>query len=649
MKNIENNIRISVDAWPPNDQYYSYQNQFYNTTYNINIPRAWNFTAGNSEIKVGIVDHGIDYTHPDLGNGFGAGYRVRGGWDYKDNDGIPLPGYPNEAHATPIAGMIGALNWNNIGIIGIAGGASSQVESGCQIFSFRVTDEQDSENGQKGIEPALVAEAVLEASTDPALNDGFGYGVNVINCSFGGISPNYWDWSSLSSQSYYSSFVWAYLNNVVVTTSRGNSGNTQSQYPANFSNGDVLISVSGVNNDGAINSGSSYGDGVTIAAPWTLNYTTANGGTYQSFSGTSNSSPMVAGVAALILSELKERNITAYAEDVREILKISAQSTGDPLHYGAGRLDAGNALYISSDKFGLEHFIAVNNRSVVTVSNPTENKLALYYPFGIYVVHETKRIRANISSPNYYNSDSVWIWANGYSNGLNWGNPSYGMPAASLISKNGTEWIFEMYVYDLYDVSGTHIGWYPYDPSSANIRVTVLGRYNQVNVNITSAQFPEGGGSGGSYELGGNNVGGSYTGAVDYGSSLKAIPPNNNWSFYKWNDNTTSNPRTLTANFTGYAIFKAIHKSDDAIAFSNNGQRRLIETKSGSTTWLHQVYTSLGHVWIEHSSNNGSSWIIGNNGQPLDGSAGGKNPSIAYTNDSWNNYNYIGVVWQQPY
>ncbi len=50
-----------------------------------------------------------------------------------------------------------------------------------------------------------------------------------------------------------------------------------------------------------------------------------------------------------------------------------------------------------------------------------------------------------------------------------------------------------------------------------------------------------------------------------------------------------------------------------------------------------------------HSSDNGNTWILGNNGQPLDGSAGGKNPSIAYTYNSVNNdYNYIGVVWQQP-
>ncbi len=103
----------------------------------------------------------------------------------------------------------------------------------------------------------------------------------------------------------------------------------------------------------------------------------------------------------------------------------------------------------------------------------------------------------------------------------------------------------------------------------------------------------------------------------------------------------TNGSATVNANY------KVTQLSNDATAFSNNSQRKLIETQSGGT-WLHQVYTSLGHVWIEHSSDAGVTWILGNNGQPLDGTAGGKNPSIAYYYDSGNNYNYIGVVWQQP-
>jgi hypothetical protein len=98
------------------------------------------------------------------------------------------------------------------------------------------------------------------------------------------------------------------------------------------------------------------------------------------------------------------------------------------------------------------------------------------------------------------------------------------------------------------------------------------------------------------------------------------------------------------------ANYKGTQISSDAVAFSNNSQRRLIETKTGaSTIWQHKVYTDINHVWIEHSSDGGLTWVPGNNNQPLDTGAEAKNPSIAYDYDNGNNFNYIGVVWQQKY
>lgn len=98
-----------------------------------------------------------------------------------------------------------------------------------------------------------------------------------------------------------------------------------------------------------------------------------------------------------------------------------------------------------------------------------------------------------------------------------------------------------------------------------------------------------------------------------------------------------------------YANYKGLHVSNSSTAFSNNSQRKFIETRSGEVTWLHQVYTSMGHVWLEHSSDGGDNWILGNGSQPLSGAAGGKNPSIAYYYDDANNENWIGIVWQEPH
>jgi hypothetical protein len=101
------------------------------------------------------------------------------------------------------------------------------------------------------------------------------------------------------------------------------------------------------------------------------------------------------------------------------------------------------------------------------------------------------------------------------------------------------------------------------------------------------------------------------------------------------------------------AVYKASQLSNTSSAYSNNGQRKLIETKLDGVTWLHQVYASDDHIWIEHSNDGGDTWILGNNGNPLDGSTNvAKNPSIAFTYQNWGSGDevyYIGIVWQEKY
>ncbi|MBT9260102.1 MAG: S8 family serine peptidase [Clostridiales bacterium] len=74
-------------------------------------------------IKVGVIDTGVDYLHPDLGGGFGPGYRVAYGWDFVgdafDGSNQPVPG-PDpmdcNGHGTHVAGIIGA----NGQVVGVA-------------------------------------------------------------------------------------------------------------------------------------------------------------------------------------------------------------------------------------------------------------------------------------------------------------------------------------------------------------------------------------------------------------------------------------------------------------------------------------------------------------------------------------------------
>ena len=56
-------------------------------------------------VRVGVLDTGIDYMHPDLGGGFGPGYKVLGGWDFANNDADPSD---DDGHGTHVAGIVAA-------------------------------------------------------------------------------------------------------------------------------------------------------------------------------------------------------------------------------------------------------------------------------------------------------------------------------------------------------------------------------------------------------------------------------------------------------------------------------------------------------------------------------------------------------------
>ncbi|KAI8052038.1 peptidase S8/S53 domain-containing protein, partial [Syncephalis plumigaleata] len=74
-------------------------------------------------VKIGIIDTGVDYTHPALGGGIGAGYKVEFGHDFvgdkyaetgkavESNDPRDCQG-----HGTLVAGVIGAVTANFVGV-----------------------------------------------------------------------------------------------------------------------------------------------------------------------------------------------------------------------------------------------------------------------------------------------------------------------------------------------------------------------------------------------------------------------------------------------------------------------------------------------------------------------------------------------------
>jgi hypothetical protein len=120
-----------------------------------------------------------------------------------------------------------------------------------------------------------------------------------------------------------------------------------------------------------------------------------------------------------------------------------------------------------------------------------------------------------------------------------------------------------------------------------------------------------------------------------------------NWNFLNWSDGVTTQSRSVvvSSDINLTASYKGIHVSNDASACSDNSQRKFIRTPNGIT---HCVYSSMGHVWYEFSTDNGATWQPGSNGYggaygPLDQGAGGKCPSIDWDPQT----NHVIMVWQQ--
>jgi hypothetical protein len=95
---------------------------------------------------------------------------------------------------------------------------------------------------------------------------------------------------------------------------------------------------------------------------------------------------------------------------------------------------------------------------------------------------------------------------------------------------------------------------------------------------------------------------------------------------------TNSSGSTITANVKGTQF------SNKEEGYLTSSQRKFVRTDNGN---LHTVYESLGKAWYEISTDNGISWQIANNGQPLSGSSEAKLPAIDYTG------NFVVIVWQE--
>lgn len=285
---VEPDYILTSDATSPtpNDRYYNYQMNWLGNDNGIKVPDAWNVTCGSGAVRVGVIDSGIDSSHPDLinqvNNSLSRDFTIEA--PYISNDVVDLYG-----HGTHVAGIIGAEGNNLIGISGVA----QEVE----IVSLRIT------TYGRDSHLSFASRLVL------AINYANSAGIKVLNNSngvanFGG---------SIASSNAVREAIDSY--NGLFVTAAGNLGTNIDEtlyFPAMFQLPN-MITVGALNVDSTDKASfSNFGEkSVDVYAPGEMILSTYPKGKganfslssdYELMSGTSMSTPFVSGVAALILS-----------------------------------------------------------------------------------------------------------------------------------------------------------------------------------------------------------------------------------------------------------------------------------------------------------------------------------------------------------
>ncbi len=355
----------------PNDPRFS--EQWYlqtpgSSTQGIDLPSAWDITRGSSSVVVAVIDTGrLD--HPELSGRLVDGYdfvsqtknsKDGDGWDSDETDvgdwsesDDPLytctvgdPFKSSSWHGTHVSGIIAANADNSVGIAGVAPNVRVQHVRVLGTCGGRTSDEAVAIRWAAG----LPVDGVPLNPT-PA---------KVINLSLGSQTA-----CAAVEQAAIDEAVAAGVTVVVAAGNAGLDLDTNDFAPSKCAN---VISVAALRFDGSRASYTNYGSSIDVAAPGGPGgiLSLQNGGTrtadsswtYGYKQGTSMSTPIVSGIAALVLSV--NPNLTP--AQVESIIESSARpfptgvstpcssNPSDTFHCGTGIADAGAALRLAAQQ-----------------------------------------------------------------------------------------------------------------------------------------------------------------------------------------------------------------------------------------------------------------------------------------------------------
>lgn len=303
---VEPNVRRYL-AWEPTDESYTDQAWWLDS---IRAQQAWDITTGRDTVIVAVIDSGVSPTHPDLAGRLVPGYNVIDG----SSDTADVSG-----HGTHVAGIIAAQGANDVGTAGVA--------MDVRIMPIRVVDDQGE---------------IRVADEIAAIYWAVDNGADVINLSLG--SDEYVQLEREAIQ-------YAHSRGVVVVAASGNQVSKIS-YPAHY---DETISVGALRASGQPTSFTSRLTRVDVAAPGESIFSPGWDeffgdywadvfySDYRPVTGTSFSTAIVSGAAALLKSVAPEYGVEA----VRETLKTTAtpiSPSGPVAGTGAGMVNVEAAV-----------------------------------------------------------------------------------------------------------------------------------------------------------------------------------------------------------------------------------------------------------------------------------------------------------------
>lgn len=281
-----------VDAYPneqvmllaepviPDDTCYAVQHHLHQ----VNAPLAWSVTTGDADIVVAVLDTGVDVLHPDLHANLLPGWNAYDGSDdVRDSSAL--------GHGTHVSGIVGAVTHNGQGVAGMAWNV--------RILPVKVLDDR---SGQVSEVAAGIRYAVDA-------------GADIINMSLG--IP--YDHPVVREAIEY-----ADAQGVLLVAAAGNTGMglVTTAYPARYPE---VIGVGSTAKHAPTDAAdfSLRGPGIDVVAPGEDVWSTIPSG-YGRMRGTSMATPVVSGVAALMLAQ----GIPPSA--VRDVLHRTAVRIGEP-------------------------------------------------------------------------------------------------------------------------------------------------------------------------------------------------------------------------------------------------------------------------------------------------------------------------------